>query len=181
MASTSLFSAIEVLNNLGIIAHQTDTVIGLGCLPNDKLLNRLQKLKLRPEYKSFILLASSLDQVKNFIQADQTELQKLTLISKKPTTWLVNASKGVPVSLLGDTGKIAIRITQHPDIKILCDHAGAIASTSANLSRQQICHDLNHVRTMFGPRIDYIQKDPTPGTGQSSTIIDSSSGKVLRQ
>ena len=180
MASTSLFSAIDVLSHHGIIAHQTDTVIGFACLPSEKLLIRLQRLKLRPDSKGFIVLASSLNQVTHLINANQDELKLITSPTEKPTTWLVNASNLAPNSLLGNTRKIAIRLTQHPDVTTICQHVGAIASTSANLSQQQICHDLNQVRAMFGPGIDYIQKESTPGTGQSSTIIDSSSGTILR-
>ncbi len=181
MASLSISHAVDVLNNFGIIAHQTDTVIGLACLPEERLLQRLQSLKLREENKSFILLASSLDQINHLVRTDSSVLQTLNSKTKKPTTWLVNASEETPVSFLGNTGKVAIRITQHPDVKQLCDHVGAIISTSANLSNQQTCLDLNQVRAIFGPRIDFVQSNPTPGTGQSSTIIELDSGKVLRK
>ena len=181
MTSSSISHAIEVINNFGIIAHQTDTVIGLACLPHKILLQRLHSLKRRDGNKGFILLASSIDHVRRFIDISDSELNQVSESTEKPTTWVVNASRHVPALLLGPSRKVAVRITQHPDIKILCGQVGAIVSTSANLSQQQTCLELNQVRAIFGPRIDFVQQDSTPGVGQSSTIIEASTGKILRQ
>ncbi len=180
MTHSTLHPASEVLRNSGIIAHQTDTVIGLACLPHVRTINRLQKLKLRSASKGFILLASSITQLTNYIQANEKELETISTVRPTPTTWLVDPNNNVPADLLGTSEKIAVRITNHPEVKALCDLVGAIVSTSANLSKQEICVDLNQVRSMFGPNIDFIQHNSTIGSGQSSTIIELSSGKVLR-
>ena len=116
-----------------------------------------------------------------YIVVNKSELNQLTQVTTKPTTWVVNARPGIPNALLGKNGKVAIRITQHPDVKKLCEHVGAIVSTSANLSQQQTCLELDQVRAIFGPRIDFVQRESTPGTGQSSTIIELSTGKILRK
>lgn len=181
MADSSQSNAAFVLENLGLIAHQTDTVFGLACLPVERLLVRLSHLKQRNNNKKgFILLASSLEQVINFIQTDRESLNKINALKPNPTTWLVTASDSVPQSLLGPTNKIAIRITSHPGIKQICEKVGAIASTSANLSSQNICSNIKQLRAIFGPGIDYIDQNHIPGTGKSSTIVDLVSGSVLR-
>ena len=180
-SSSSISRAVDVINNHGIIAHQTDTVIGLACLPKQHLLRRIQVLKRRERDKGFILLASSPTQVSKYIDVTKSELNKLSQATTKPTTWVVDANSSIPDALLGKNRKIAIRITQHPDVAQLCDEVGAIVSTSANLSQQQTCLELDQVRAIFGPRIDFIQSKSTPGTGQSSTIIDLNTGNVLRK
>jgi tRNA threonylcarbamoyl adenosine modification protein (Sua5/YciO/YrdC/YwlC family) len=181
MTYSSQNQATVVLNNHGVIAHQTDTVIGLACLPTEKLLTRLIRIKQRHHQKSFILLASSLDQLNDFIQVDTNGLCLLNTVRQQPTSWLVPAKSKVPPQLLGNTNKIAVRITNHPGIKSICDYVGAIASTSANISDQPICMDLQQARKIFGPNIDYIDQNQTLGTGKSSTIVDLNSGNILRE
>lgn len=180
MTYSSLNQAAAVLNHHGVIAHQTDTVIGLACLPTEKLLTRLSRIKQRPHEKSFILLASSLEQLNDFIQVDANSINTLNTITKKPTTWLVPVKNNVSQQLIGNTNKVAVRITNHPGVKSICDQVGAIASTSANISNQPICKDTQQVRKLFGPNIDYIDQNQTPGTAISSTIIDLNSGNILR-
>lgn len=181
MTSSSQGQAVSILNNGGVIAHQTDTVIGLACLPMKPQLLRLSRIKQRSLQKSFILLASSIKQLSSYVHVDDKELGILNSASKQPTTWLVTAKDNVPVQLIGETGKIAIRITDHVGVKSICHYVGAIASTSANIAGQQICSEINHVRSVFGPSIDYIDQNQTSGTAKSSTIIDLSSGNILRR
>lgn len=180
MTASSQNKSIVILQNHGVIAHQTDTVIGLACLPTDKLLTRLCRIKQRHHHKSFILLASSLDQLDDFIKVDAATLEKLDTATQLPTTWLIPPSKNVSKQLIGSTNKIAVRITKHKGVKSICDHIGAIASTSANLSDQPICRNTQQARDIFGPNIDYFDQNQTPGTGNSSTIIDLISGNILR-
>lgn len=180
MTDSSHNKAAIVLQNHGVIAHQTDTVIGLACLPNEKLLSRLTRIKQRHHEKSFILLASSVDQLKRFIQVDAGSLKTLGTATQLPTTWLVSPNKNVSKQLIGSTNKIAVRITDYIGIKSICDQVGAIASTSANISDQPICIDTYQARKIFGPNIDYVEQNQTPGTGKSSTIIDLSSSNILR-
>tara|TARA_R110002096_G_scaffold350012_2_gene543057 strand:+ start:1571 stop:2116 length:546 start_codon:yes stop_codon:yes gene_type:complete len=180
MTYSSQNNAAIVLDNFGVIAHQTDTVMGLACLPFEKLLSRLARIKGRPLEKSFILLASSVDQLHAFIQADADALKTLDTATLQPTTWLVPAKENVPTQLIGSTNKIAVRITNHTEVMSICSKVGAIASTSANISDQPICNDAHTVREVFGPSIDYIDQNQTPGTGKPSTIIDLNSGKTVR-
>jgi len=180
MTSSSQNKAAVILSNHGVIAHQTDTVMGLACLPTEKLLLRLSRIKQRHHEKSFILLASSLDQLNDFIRLDTNSLKILAKATLKPTTWLVPAKNNVSQQLLGNTNKIAVRLTNHVAVKSICDQIGAIASTSANLSDQPICTDIQQIKKTFGPNIDYIDPNQAPGTGKSSTIIDLITGNILR-
>ncbi len=180
MTDSSQNKSVVVLQNHGVIAHQTDTVVGLACLPTENLISRLCRIKQRHQHKSFILLASSLDQLDDYIQVDENILKTLDTTTQLPTTWLIPPQKNVSKQLIGSTNKIAVRISKHKGVKSICDHVGAIISTSANISDQPICRNTQQVREIFGPNIDYIDQNQTPGTGNSSTIIDLISGKILR-
>ena len=181
MISDTDSCAALILKTNGVITHYTDTIIGFACLPKESLLQRLVRIKNRPNTKGFIMLASTSQQVSKFTECSSTELTKLDLPQNKPTTWLVKSSAMCPPSLLGASKKIAVRITRHAGIQSICDQVGPIVSTSANLSNQAICTDLKQVRNMFGPAIDYVHWTKNTGTGRPSTVIDLASGKIIRE
>lgn len=181
MASSSQHKAAIVLEHNGIIAHQTDTIFGLACLPNTLMLTRLSSIKKRPSDKTYILLASSYEQLASYIAIDKQAIDVLNVKTDKPTTWLVKPAQGISHDLIGASQRVAIRITSFSPIKNLCEQVGAIASTSANISNQKVCTQPEQIRKMFGPNIDYVDPNQTPGTGKSSTIIDLSSGKIIRR
>lgn len=172
--------AAVILKNNGIIVHQTDTVLGLACLPKPALLQRLSQLKQRSQTKGFILLASSIEQLYSYMQVDDKALAVIQHTSKKPTTWLVNAGKNAGADLIGDNHKVAIRLSQHTGVKSICEKVGAIASTSANLNSLNTCSQFEQARKMFGPHIDYIECTPATGSRQPSRIIDLASGTIIR-
>jgi len=180
MASSSHILT-QVLSRGGIIAHQTDTVFGLACIPKEASLQRLARLKQRDTGRGFILLASNCEQLNNYIECTPDELKQLSYQHTPPTTYLVNAKPHLPASLLGQHSKIAVRIVQHPTVAEICRNIGAIASTSCNISQQEICNDARICRTLFGPHIDYIETESITGTGHASRIIDLSTQKILRE
>ena len=125
-------------------------------------------------------MASDYTQVAKYIVAEDKAVEILNTPTDVPTTWLVNPNKDISHHLIGQTNKIAIRITHFEPIKTLCEQVGAIASTSANISNLPACTDVQQIRMQFGPNIDYIDTHQTQGTGKSSTIVDLSSGQVIR-
>lgn len=181
MAVSFQSRAAFVLKQGGIIAHQTDTIFGLACLPYEEVLARLSLIKKRPADKAFILLASSLKQISRYIASDQSVFDTITRDTVKPTTWLVKPANNISSHLIGPTNKVAVRLTDYPAVKELCQQVGAIASTSANISSYSACTNADQARQMFGPNLDYVDPNQAPGTGQSSTIIDLSSGTIIRR
>ena len=180
MAGNTTTRAIEMLKRDGIIAHQTDTVYGLACLPREKLLQRLTDIKHRHHKQGFILLTSQASFLSEYIDCTAKEIGLLGQQQPRPTTWLVNPKSNIAPALLGNTGKIAVRITAHQTIKQICNALGAIASTSANISNLQTCSNASQIRRMFGPCVDHVEIDSIAGTGLASKIVDLQTGQVIR-
>ena len=180
MASDLISNAASVLVADGVIAHYTDTVAGLACLPKEPLIQRLVRIKQRSRHMGFILLASNLQSLLRFIRCHPSE-QAAIENAAKPTTWLVEQNDSVPPSLTGGNDKLAIRVSKHKNIQLLCEQVGPIVSTSANLHGQSTCQQLQHIRKLFGPSIDYIHITKDQGTQQASSIIDLQSGLVIRK
>ena len=138
--TSNIQEAIDLLNNNEVVAIPTETVYGLaGNIYSDKALNKIYELKKRPRNKSFILLAKSLKEVKKYIRnSDDLDLNFINNIWPGPTTLLVDYNDNIPSHLKNDSGKIAIRVSNHYPIKALFESFnGLLVSTSANISGEK--------------------------------------------
>ena len=80
----------------GVIAHPSDTVYGLACLAiNPSAIKKLIDLKKRDLDKGFILLASDVEYVLPYIDAnlDINLINRLGQLNTVPTTFLVPKSE----------------------------------------------------------------------------------------
>ncbi len=164
----------------GIFAYPTEAVYGLGCNPdNEKAVLRLLKLKNRPINKGLILVASDFSQVKKYLKPLSDE--QLALTQPSSTTYIYPALDSTPKWLTGDFDSLAIRISQHPIVRELCETLdSALVSTSANLSGLEPAKTSAEASEQLGDVIDAIL-DGNIGDLLTPTVIrDSISGKIFR-
>lgn len=165
----------------GIIAYATESCFGLGCDPmNRAAVQRILRLKGRPQAKGLILIAANLAQLRPYLAPLPARLD-LTAYWPGPTTLLLPASRRCPRWLTGRHRTIAVRITAHPDARRVCRAAGmALVSTSANRSMQRALRTATACHALFGDAIHTL-----PGRigarRRPSTVIDPLSGRVFRQ
>ncbi len=181
----SISNAANAFKQGGIIAYPTEAVFGLGCDPrNDASLIKLLNLKQRSPDKGLILLAGDYNQIREFIDEQAIESEKLAQIKAcwpAAITQIMPAKKNISPLLTGGRNTIAVRVTTHPEVIALCEQTQqAIVSTSANFSGQITAKTWQQVEQEFGDKIDYLLKGETLGLAQPSKIIDAVSGKVLR-
>jgi len=166
----------------GVIAYPTESCFGLGCDPQSRLgVQRVLRIKGRPQRKGLILIASQLAQLKPFI-APLTPAQVTRLQSTwpGPHTWLVPAAADCPATLTGRHATIAVRVTAHPESARLCrDTNMALVSTSANRSGARAARTARECRQLFGSEVRVIN-GRIGKRRRPSTIQDLSSGRVLR-
>ena len=181
----NLQEIVNHLKNQQVVAYPTEAVFGLGCNPNSQsAVENLLVLKQRPMSKGLILIAPSLDFLLPFI--DESRLmeehwQRLTTQYDRPTTWVVPAKTTTPKFLTGDFDSIAVRISQHSAVKLLCEQAGfALTSTSANLTGQPPCHTAQEVKQQFGTDFPVLDM-PVGGAVNPSEIRDIFTNQVFRQ
>lgn len=171
------------LKSGGIIAYPSESVFGLGCLPDrPKAVKKLLSLKKRSANKGLILVAGSLSQLLTWI-APLTKEQTALIQTPRPraTTWVVAARENTPPLLTGGRDTIAIRISQHPVIRQLCGACNsALISTSANLSGQPPATSANELDKRWASKLDGIIDEPCLGETSPSQIIDLLSGTVIR-
>jgi len=178
------YQAVLTLAAGGIIAYPTEAVIGLGCDPqNEKAIKKLLIIKKRSIEKGFILIAANIEQLTPYIHTLDEQTRNRILPSwPGPTTWLLPARPNVSRLLRGEHDTIAVRITNHPLAKKLCEQWGnALISTSANISEQPAVHNIEIVKTIFSGQVNYYMNGDVGALAQPTEIKDGQTGKIIRQ
>lgn len=178
---SNIQTAITAIQNGEVIAYPTEAVFGLGCDPlNQQAVEKILSLKQRPVEKGLILIAANESQILPYIQ--ETYLNEAIIQSwqSKPITWVFPASEKAPKWITGDFDSIAIRVTQHPTVKKICEKLNsAIVSTSANPSGEAPAKSCQQIRDYFGEAI-FCLDEALGNLQQPTEIWHAQTGKRLR-
>ncbi len=175
--------AIQTIQSGGLLVYPTEAVYGLGCdYNNQAAVERLLLLKQRNVSQGLILVASHVQQVLPLIKlSDQNELARALKTWPGHNTWVFKATDRVPTWISGAHGTVAVRVSSHQSVKLLCDTLNqAIVSTSANISGQVTPNEINHIQKEWGTAVDCYLDQPLGQSTQASSIRLASDGKVLR-
>ena len=178
--------AVEVLQQGGVIAYPTEAVYGLGCDPkNLSAVKKILEIKQRKKEKGLILVAANFEQLKPYLLPLEKDIEKKLLVSWKnqngAVTWLAPAKKDVSEYLKGQFDTLAVRVSNHPIVKELCEaFNGAIVSTSANISTQESARTSEQVKQIFKNEIDLILEGETDINAQPSEIRDAITDEIIR-
>ena len=168
---------------IGVIAHPTDTIYGLGCLANNtRAIQTIINLKKRDAKKGFILLASNISFLTPYIDSNinSSLLKKLAKPTDTPTTYLVSKSDELSPLLSGDNDLLAVRITSDPLITYFCENTGsALISTSANLQGKKVAKTTLELKRYFGNDLAF-ELPPNMYNSVPSKIINLMTGEQLR-
>lgn len=160
---------LNVLNNDGVIAFVTDTVWGLGCLPqSEKAVKKIYEIKKREAQKPLILMSneiySLLEYVKPISKVGCSLIKQyfpgaLTIVTEK--------SEKTPDYITSNMKTVGIRVPDNEIFQEICsiipEHV--LATTSANLSHQpsaktyeQALENMGGLADMVIPDYGYICK-----------------------
>jgi L-threonylcarbamoyladenylate synthase len=170
------------LQSGGVIAYPTESIFGLGCDPgNRRAVQRILRIKGRPQRKGLILIASHLAQLNHYIAPlNSTQIARISETHSKPHTWLVPSAEDCPKWITGRHKTIAVRITTHPLSASLCQGSGmALVSTSANRSGGRPVKTVRECYKLFGAQVKII-RGLVGKARKPSTIQDLASGKIIR-
>lgn len=131
---------VEILNNDGVIAFVTDTVWGLGCLPDSqKAVEKIYRIKKREAQKPLILMSNEVYNLLKYVnpipKIGQILIKKyfpgaLTIVTDK--------SDKTPYYITSNMETVGIRVPDNEIFKQICEIVPnhVLATTSANLSHQ---------------------------------------------
>ncbi len=182
-SAVQLVRAVRVLRQGLVLAYPTEGVWGLGCDPwNETAVQRLLDLKGRSASKGLILIAASVEQVRNLLRGlNPTQLQPIMASWPGPVTWLVPSPPGIPLWITGGKPSLAVRVSAHTGVAALCRaFGGPIVSTSANPSGRQAARTELAVRRYFRERLDGLLPGELGGLQGPSEIRDALTGRIIR-
>jgi len=151
---------LATLQQGGIILYPTDTVWGIGCdATNAVAVEKIIRLKQRPQEKSFVVLVSSEEEIKQYVpQVDATVFNYLHSVTK-PSTVIYPNVQHIANNVLAGDGSVAIRICNEPFCKELIERFGnPIVSTSANISGVAAPSIFPEIDMVIKHGVDYVVK-----------------------
>lgn len=163
----TLSEAIKHLESGGILLYPTDTVYGIGCLPQyvDKLLT------IKPRTSGYILITDDYTRHQDWFSEPFSPPK-----TDKPTTWIVKASQIVPEPLVVD-GHVAMREVSHkPTQELLQALKDPLISTSANLPGEPTPDSPKGLKAIF----EFPILEGQNGGSKPSTIIHYTTRKIIR-
>jgi len=173
--------AAEALLHGAVLALPTDTLYGFSAaLSQDAAVRRIASIKRAPEDRRFIMLASSVDMVADYVAsfgcATRNELARRW---PAPFTAILPSGPRFP-AWVGPT--VAVRVPAWDPLRALIARVGEpIVSTSANRTGAPPLDDAHAILREFGDEIDAVFERAGDG-GPASTLVDfcGSAPRVIR-
>lgn len=178
--------AARIINNGGIVSFPTRYLYGLGAdALNSEAVDRVFAIKQRPSNKPLSVLINHLNDLsllaRNVPQAAVSIMEgfwpgDITIVFEAHASLLLNLTAG--------TGKIGVRLPQHPVAVALTNAVqGPITATSANLTGRGGCSRASDLDPLITDKLDLILDAGQLEGGTGSTVIDVTLDvpKILRE
>jgi len=149
---------VDVLRKGGVILYPTDTIWGLGCdATNSAAADKIFKAKGRVQEKALIILVSSIDMLRGYVE----EVPEISIDLVKgfsgPLTVIYPNAKNLPKNVMASDKSIAARIPDDEFCqKLLKAFGKPITSTSANISGDPSPLTFSKVSEEVVKSVDYV-------------------------
>jgi len=175
----------EILKNDGVIAFVTDTVWGLGCLPNsEKAVRKIYEIKHREAKKPLILMSYDIYPLFDYVsQPIEKEAQRL--IKKYfpgALTLVVDKSDNTPDYMTSSLPTVGIRVPDNATFSNICKNieGHVLATTSANISGESPALTYEEAVAYIGDKVDLvIESNGEKAQGRASTVAGFKDGKPI--
>ncbi|CAG2100274.1 unnamed protein product [Medioppia subpectinata] len=144
-----LLAAKHVLTSGQVIGLPTDTIYGLAVsVLNTAAIKRLYQLKTRDESKPIAICVADIDQIGKWCD---TTVGSHVLHDLLPgaVTLVFNRSDGLNANLNPGHELVGVRIPDHNFIRDLCRLCGPLGLTSANLSSEASCLNVDEFQHLW--------------------------------
>lgn len=157
-ARKEILNAIDVIKRGGVILYPTDTIWGLGCdATQAKPVERIFKIKKRPESKGFIILLDHFERLYEYVDNVPDIAADLINSFDKPLTIIYPGGRNLCKKLLHPDGSVAIRIVRDEFCKSLVSLFGKpLVATSANLSGDATPPIFSKIDPRVIKAVDYV-------------------------
>ncbi|MBB1557004.1 MAG: threonylcarbamoyl-AMP synthase [candidate division SR1 bacterium] len=188
MRSEEIAMAVNFLKNGGVVVFPTDTVYGIGALPDEIAVEKLYQIKKRDHSKKIIALIGDRSRLAELIDEKPDFLEKITPVLQKfwpgELTVIFRAKLDFTKKFDQGLATIGVRIPKNQTaLDIIRGAGGIILTTSANISGEPSIISLEKLNPQIRKEIDMEISDTSTLTGTPSTIILYEDGeiKLLRE
>ena len=175
----------EILKNDGVIAFVTDTVWGLGCLPNsEKAVKKIYEIKHRESKKPLILMSYDIYPLFDYVQ-QPIEKEAQRLIKKYfpgALTLVLDKSENTPDYITSGLTTVGIRVPDNETFSDICKNIDGhvLATTSANISGEPPALSYEEAISYVGKKVDLVVEDyGYKAQGRASTVAGFKDGKPI--
>lgn len=155
-----LSETVKTLVHGGLILYPTDTIWGIGCdATNEAAVRKVYELKKRDFNKSFVILAASIDMIKQYVEHLHPRLETLLTYHRRPLTVVYDKAKNLPPNVTAPDGSIAIRIP-HDGLcrQLINDFGKPLVATSANISSEPFPGHFGEISSEVIQGVDHVVK-----------------------
>lgn len=178
----------QILENDGVIAFVTDTVWGLGCMPeSEKAVKRIYEIKKRDDKKPLILMSNDIYPLIKYV-SDMPKIAHQLIKEHFPgaLTLVLNKSSETPDYITSNMKTVGIRVPNNSLFAEICSCVSSqvLATTSANLSSCPPALTYDEAVEYIGNDVDYVVKDYgqlAKGTASTVAGIIDDNIKIFRQ
>ena len=155
---------VEILKKGGVAIFPTDTVYGIGALPNKESLRRLYKIKKRDFSKKIIALIDNPDKLKVLTSETEENIDRINKVIEEcwpgELTIIFKANEMFTKKFDDGLKTVGIRIPQNKTaIEIIKNTGGIVLTTSANISGEKSVTDIKDISEVLLEEVDGIITD----------------------
>ncbi len=165
---------VALLRGGGIIAFPTDTAYGLGVDPfNETAVDRLFRLKGRPETKPILLVVDSVPMAESVCRPPTIFHTLAQQFWPGPLTLVVPCHPHLPKNVTAGTQSIGLRWPAAPfAVKLVNRLAKPITATSANKTGLPSAINAEEIRSQFDDSLDVLVDGGSLPFRGGSTLLD---------
>lgn len=173
----------DILRSGGVIAFPTDTVWGIGCLPQCQLaVQRIYDIKKREKQKPLILMSYDINSLLPYI--DHPFPQQADILMKKywpgALTLVVQKSRKTPGYLTSNKDTVGIRVPDNNVFAQICRSISGhvLATTSANISGEVPALTYQEAMAYIGDKVDFVVPYEQKISQRASTVVGIKNEKI---
>ncbi len=179
----SLEKNIKIIHNGGIGVFPTDTLYGIvGSAFSKTAVERIYKVKGRHKQKPFIILISSINDIKKFgIVLNKTQKEFLNDVWPGPVSVIVPCTTKKFEYLHRDKKSLAFRLPKKKRVVDFVAKTGPLVAPSANPQGMIPAHTIMDAKDYFGSEVDFYVGGGVLDNAPSKIIFLTETGiQVLR-
>lgn len=151
---------VEGILNGDIFLFPTDTIWGIGCdATNPTAVQRIYNLKKRVPDKPYVLLVSSIEMIKDFVEQVNPRIETLLMHHTRPLSVVYPKAINLPPISVAKDGSVAIRVVKDKFCQQLINAVGRpLVATSANISNQPFPGNFGEISSEILSGVDQVVK-----------------------